>query len=110
MRYFISFIIFLFCSNALFAQNDSDTATITLKEVTIRKVVKPISHGPVCILYRYQDKRFDSSENFGIVLINIPAPSKIVHTNHSEFGLPTKHFRFENINRMANTVAGVLCY
>lgn len=32
----------------------------------------------------------------------------VLKENHSEFGLPTYPFRFENVNQMANTVAGVL--
>jgi hypothetical protein len=97
MRYFISFILILFCSVSLFAQNNSDTTTITLKGVTVTwKDVK---------VYACRIKP---------TILKLKPPVEIItyhsinHTNHSEFGLPMYPFRFENVNQMANTVAGVL--
>lgn len=107
MRYFISFILFLFCSLSLFAQTDNDTSTITLEGITIRSSVEPKPQGTICIIRR---KESFFTGCFALNTVYVINPSKIVHTNHSEFGLPIPAFRFESINRMANTVAGVLSY
>lgn len=108
MRHLFSLILFLFCTTALFAQNDNDTSTITLKEVTIRSSSELIPQGTICIIRR---KEHFFKGCFALNTVYIVKPSKIVHTNHSEFGLTIiPAFRFESVDRMANTVAGVLCY
>ena len=110
MRYLILFTIFS-CSISLFAQSNSDTATIILEEVKVIEVVRPINNlGTICPIGYLPIRRTESKIGCSITFIPIKRyyPVGIVHTNHSAFGLPTYPFRFENVNQMANTVAGVL--
>lgn len=82
-----------------------DTTTIVLERVEINVEENTITckgRGSGCLL------NISSSCPVFTVGLEEWSYTNVTHQNHSEFGLPTYPFRFENVNRMANTVAGVL--
>jgi hypothetical protein len=110
MRYLILFTIFS-CSISLFAQSNGDTATIILEEVKVIEVVRPVNNlGTICPIGYSPIRRAESKIgcSINLTIVRNVVPLGIVHVNHSFFGLPIHSFRFENVNQMANTVAGVL--
>lgn len=106
MRYFISFILILFCSTSLFSQSSGDTV----------KVKDTVDYKIIHLLLVDNDSSSKKLSSFWCkpIINTLPIIPEtlsyysIVHENHSAFGLPTFPFRFENVNQMANTVAGVL--
>ena len=112
MRYFILFTIFS-CSISLFAQSNSDTATIILEEVKVIEVVRPINNlGTICPIGYLPIKKIAPAPVYNNNLLTVEEPNQSLKILIScgVGGFKTYPFRFENINRMANTVAGVLCY
>lgn len=110
MKYLILFSIFS-CSISLFAQSNSDTATIILEEVKVIEVVRPISNWrTICPILPI--KKIAPAPVYNNNLLTVEKPNQSLKSLIScgVDGFKAIHFRFENINRMANTVAGVLSY
>lgn len=127
MRYIISFIIFLFCSISLFSQKRLDTTTIVLEKIEMKVEENTIGckGRGTGNLPKKEETKADSTitirgvkivgaiyNGCGVVTLTQPEIKMaftITHENASFLGgLSTYPFRFENVNQMANTVAGVL--
>lgn len=107
MRYLIFLILFSFCSTSLFSQETVDTSTITIRSCFGESRVIRNNH-----LENLRDtiggKELKISSRRPVINIENFKPTVVALIscgNHRPFINP---FRFENVNQMANTVAGVL--
>lgn len=110
MRHLFLVITFLFCSASLFGQETNDSNqhdTLKTKKTSFETLHLCFEGDSINTFVKWRCKLIIHCFT-SFVRIEPISPYNIIHQNHSEFGLPTYPFRFENVNQMANTVAGVL--